>query len=426
LAIVRAGLAAVDAAALVERAWPRLSLASATTGVSVVAVGKAGGPMAARAARLLGRRLKGGVISGIPPIDVEGFEVIAGGHPVPSENSQRAAQRALELVSARGPDDRVLVLLSGGASSLMALPAAGLTLHDKRQVTETLLRNGADIRALNTVRKHLSAVKGGWLAASTAAACDTVAISDVIGDDPSVIGSGPTVADASTFAEALAVMRAHGGLEAFSPRAVERLRRGVSRDVPETPKPGDRRLARSEFVLAGGRRDAMKGAAAEAGRLGYRVVVFEDPIAGEARTAAGPYLENVRRVANAGDRPLCVVSSGETTVHVRGHGVGGRNQELVLAVARAIGSLGPLAVFTSVGTDGIDGPTPAAGAIADASTVLRAGQQGLPPLDDVFEQNDAYRFFEPLGDLVRTGPTGTNVGDLQIMLIPPESGSDGQ
>jgi hydroxypyruvate reductase len=340
-----------------------------------------------------------------------------GGHPVPTAASERAGRRALALAGSLGPDDRLLVLLSGGASALMAVPADGLMLDDKRSATETLLEGGADIHAFNTVRKHLSAIKGGWLAAATRAGCDVLAISDVVGNDLSVIASGPAVADASRFEDALAILERFGGAGRFPRAVVERLQAGAAGRVPETPKPGDPRLARVRAAVIGSRRDAMDGAAAEAEARGYHVARIEAPVVGEARLAASAH---VRAAVAAGSserkRPLCVVSSGETTVHVTGKGRGGRNQEFVLAAAQLLDQLRTPASVASVGTDGVDGPTDAAGAYADQTTVDRALAAGRPP-DRYLSDNNAYAFFEPLGDLIHTGSTGTNVGDLQVILL---------
>lgn len=384
----------------------------------MLGAGKAAPAMAAQAARLLGVRLRGGLVVGLPPVEARApLEGVGGGHPVPTDASVDAGRRALALAAGRADGDALIVLLSGGASALMAQPAPGVTLEDKQSATATLLRNSADIGSLNAVRKHLSTIKGGGLAAATRAACWTLAISDVVDDDLSVIGSGPTVADPSTFDGALEGLRDHGGLDAFSPRVVARLERGVRGELAETPKPGDARLARSEAFVIGGRADAMSGAAEEAARLGYRVLVVDEAVTGEARDAARAYLARVRSAAVAGERPLCVISSGETTVTVRGTGTGGRNQEFTLAAAIGLASLGSVVACASVGTDGVDGPTRAAGAIADDSTVRRAARASLPPIEDYLRRNDAGSFFEALGDLVVTGPTGTNVGDLQVLLI---------
>jgi glycerate 2-kinase len=374
--------------------------------------------MAAAATRHPGADLLGGVVVG--PTEesqpVARLEYVVGGHPVPTQGSEQGGRRALAYAAALTADDSLLVLLSGGASSLMAVPADGLTLEDKGRTTATLLRAGADIHALNTVRKHLSAVKGGQLAAATRAACTVLVISDVVGDDLSVIASGPTVADGSRFADALDVLRRFGGTDQFPPPVVARLVDGAHGRIRETPKPGDSRLARVDATIIGSRRDAMDGAVAQAAARGYRVVRIDDPVVGEARVAAKAHMRAVLALARDIQRPLCVVSSGETTVHVTGSGKGGRNQEFVLAGAELLDQLEVPGSLASVGTDGVDGPTDAAGAYADSSTINRALAEGRPP-DRYLSNNDTYAFFEALGDLIHTGPTGTNVGDLQLFLL---------
>jgi len=384
---------------------------------TVIAAGKAAPGMATAAARRFGSAIRAGLVIAPEAATVPaGFELIAGGHPLPTAGSEAAGRKALVLAESTTADDTLLVLISGGASALMALPADGVTLDDKRATTQQLLRAGADIYALNTVRKHLSAIKGGWLAARARAACRTLVISDVVGDDLSVIASGPTVADASTFADALAFARRFGGEDAYPPAVVARLRRGAAGTLPETPKPGDARLAASTTKVIGSRRDAMAGAAAEASSLGYHVVPIDDAVVGDARTTAVAHLRAVIARASGAGRPACIVSSGETTVHVTGHGRGGRNQEFALAAAEPLAELGGAAVLASVGTDGIDGPTDAAGALADATTLQRARAAGQSP-GRAFSDNNAYAFFNALGDLIHTGPTGTNVGDLQVILL---------
>lgn len=422
MAIVRAGIAAVDAGRLVEQAL----LASAPRGALVViAAGKAAEPMAAAAHKVLGGSIRAALaVTPVAAVLPPPFESITGSHPVPTVDSERAGRRALELASSAGQDETLLVLLSGGASALLAVPADGLTLDDKRETTRRLLLEGADIHALNTVRKHLSAIKGGWLAASTRAACRTLAVSDVVGDDPSVIASGPTVGDASTFADALAILQRFGGLDAYPPRVAARVQAGVRGECPETPKPGDARLARSETRVVAGRRQAMD-AAAEAGQArGYRVVTLPEPVVGEARVAAQAHLTRAVGRVESGSRH-CVVSSGETTVRVTGGGRGGRNQEFALAAAPLLTTMSGAAVLASVGTDGIDGPTDAAGAVADSTTCDRAHARGLGEPESYLADNNAYAFFDAIGDLITTGPTGTNVGDLQVLLVDPPFGGRG-
>jgi hydroxypyruvate reductase len=385
--------------------------------VRVVAAGKAAPAMAAAAARRFGSGVRSGlVVASTPSAVPDGFELIVGGHPIPTAESERGGRRALAVAGSLEANERLLVLLSGGASALMAVPADAITLEDKRATTDRLLRAGADIHALNTVRKHLSAIKGGWLAACAGGMCDTLVISDVVGDDPSFIASGPTVADPSRFVDALDVIRRFGG-EAAYPAAVTRyLQRGIAGEVPETPKAADTRIARATTDVIGSRRDAMAGALMKAEALGYDVLRLEDPVVGEARTTAVAHLRAVLARAEGLRRPACIVSSGETTVHVTGHGKGGRNQEFALAAADVLSATGVIAALCSVGTDGIDGPTDAAGAVVDSTTLDRAAAAGLVPAR-YLQNNDAYAFFDALGDLINTGPTGTNVGDLQVILL---------
>ena len=366
-------------------------------------------------------RCRGGVLAApVPFAPMSGVRAFRAGHPIPDAGSLAAARAALAVAAGLGEHDDLLVLLSGGASALLAAPADTITLDDKLAVTSLLLAAGASIAELNTVRKHLSAIKGGRLAAATRARVTTLAVSDVVApidNDPSVIGSGPTVADPTSYSAAIDVLR-RTGVGPRVPTAVRsHLAAGARGELAETPKPGDPRLARSTWRLAGGRHDAMRGAAGLAGRRGYHVAVIDEPVTGEARLA-GPAL-----VARAFDtcaslrRPACVVSSGETVVRVAGTGTGGRNQELALAAARALASAGEPAALASVGTDGIDGPTDAAGAIVDRETLSRARAAGLEDPERWLAGNDAYHFFARLGDLVTTGPTRTNVADLQVVLI---------
>jgi glycerate 2-kinase len=427
--MVRAGLRACDAGELTRHGLEPLVAAAATPAGRLkansaldrphfvcVAAGKAAGSMARAAAGLLRERLRTGLIVAPVSEPFGNFEAIAGGHPVPTEDSERAGRRALAIAESLKDDEALLVLLSGGASALMAAPAEGVSLEDKRRTTAQLLRAGADIHALNTVRKHLSAIKGGWLASRAAGPVRTFVISDVVGDDPSVIASGPTVPDASTFGDARQLLDRYGGAAAFPDTVVVRLDRGARGELPETPKPVYPHLVRSDIRVIGTRRNAMLGVAGRALGLGYEVVRIDDAVVGEARTAAVAHLRAVLASAADRPRPLCVISTGETTVAVKGSGKGGRNQEFALAAAEAIAHAGGRAVLASIGTDGVDGPTDAAGAIADSTTLDRARTAGLAP-DRFLSDNNAYAFFDALGDLIHTGPTGTNVGDLQVILL---------
>lgn len=361
--------------------------------------------------------VSGPAISGHTP--GSGLETFAAGHPSPNAASVEAAARALHhasSLSGRDPDACLLVLLSGGASAMLALPAEGISLRDKIDTTAVLMRSGVAIDALNVVRKHLSRIKGGRLAAASPRTI-TLALSDVHGpsaDDPGVIGSGPTVADPTTYAAALRVVAESG---AAVPSAVlTHLERGARGDLEETLKPGDARLARSTFEVIGNRHTALEGAMQAAQDRGYIVHILPAATEGEARDAAQHFFVEARWLARDGARPLCVLAAGETTVTVRGDGIGGRNQEFALSAVPLIGACGRAAAFASAGTDGIDGPTDAAGAIIDSSTLERASRAGVD-WRLALAANDAYRFFEPLGDLLRWGPTGTNVGDLQAFLV---------
>jgi hydroxypyruvate reductase len=394
---------------LVERALADPDVVDAlqrAEAVHVIGAGKAAHPMLSALSSASSAPVQSQVVAG--PAEA--------GHPVPDHRSVDAAEKALALARRVTPGELLLVLLSGGASSLMALPRAPLSLDAKQDAIRALLARGADITELNTVRKHLSAIKGGQLAAACPGSVLTLAISDVVGDDLTVIGSGPTVADPSTFADALAVVDARGGRRTYPPPVVSVLEHGAARQAPETPKPGAPWFMRSIARVIGGAADALSGAQAAAASLGYEVQVIGRPVVGDARRAASEHLKSVAQIAARAPRPLCVLSRGETTVNVTGSGKGGRNQELVLVLAARLHTLGARAVAASVGTDGIDGPTDAAGAVVDTTTLTRAQERGLSP-ERYLNENNTYEFFRALGDRIVTGPTNTNVGDIQVVLI---------
>ena len=342
------------------------------------------------------------------------WQTFAAGHPYPNHDSERAGRAALDLAAQVVEDELLLVCLSGGASAMLAVPAGGLTLENKISTTQRMLHVGMDIGSVNTVRRHLSAIKGGQLAAR-AARTITLAISDVSGaneDDPTVIGSGPTVGDPTTFENALQI------LERFSVRDLPRsvvthLHAGAAGEVSGPVAPGDHRLTRAAYWVVASRHDAMRGAADAARRLGYAVRVRQPAINEEARQAAAiPFAE-----AATGERPLCVISSGETTVWVRGQGRGGRNQEFAVAALERLAESAP-AALGSIGTDGVDGPTDAAGAMVDSSTWAALGPNARDLCASALEANDTYPLLDRVHALVKSGPTGTNVGDLQVLLLP--------
>jgi len=419
LAIFRAALAAADPAAAVTRHLERLRL-SRFDNVYVVGAGKAGVSMAAAAERVLGRRVAAGWLnvkeaSGSRLRRIELHEC---GHPVPDPRGVEGAGRILRLVESAGPRDLVICLISGGASALLPLPAAPITLAEKQAATRLLLASGADIHEINTVRKHISRIKGGHLARLAAPArVEALLLSDVIGDAPGAIGSGPTAPDASTFAEALAVLDKYA-LRAQVPAPLrERLERGARGELPETPKPGDPLFARVRNTVVGSNRLALEAAARRARELGFRTLLLSSQVQGETREIARMHAAIAREIAATGRPirpPACVITGGETTVTLRGDGRGGRNQEFVLAAALDIAGM-PRTVVFSAGTDGTDGPTDAAGALADGATLARK-----PDARAYLDRNDSYRYFEALGDLVKTGPTHTNVMDVRLVLVGSE------
>ncbi|MEZ5420219.1 MAG: DUF4147 domain-containing protein [Vicinamibacterales bacterium] len=353
----------------------------------------------------------------VPASMARDVEFVRGGHPFATEGSLHGGLAALRMAQAVPADGGLVCLLSGGASALMAAPVEGIDLAAKQRAVAHAMTGGADITALNTLRKHLSRVKGGRLAAACAGRVVTLALSDVIGDDLSVIGSGPTVPDRSTWHDARAAVQQYGGWDGLDPSVRAVLDAGCRGDLPDTPKPGDPRLARASAEVIGGRRQAMAGARQQAEALGYEVVTLDAPVRGEARDAARGWWQEAAALARSAGRRCAVISSGETTVRVRGRGRGGRNQEFATALVDVLTGAAGVTV-ASIGTDGIDGPTDAAGAVVDASTAARAaaaGRAAAPALAD----NDCLPFLDASGDLVRIGPTGTNVGDLQVLLADP-------
>ncbi|MGA2114938.1 MAG: glycerate kinase [Bryobacteraceae bacterium] len=385
--------------------------------IFVLGAGKAGASMAHAAERVLGSRITAGLLNvkdgHLAPL--AHIELQQARHPLPDERGVAGSQRIAALAESAGSGDLVLCLISGGGSALLPLPADGITLAEKQEVTKLLLACGADIYEINTLRKHLSRIKGGQLARMAApATVEALLLSDVIGDDLSVIGSGPTAPDASTFADAAAIVDRYG-LRPRLPEAVRlRLERGTRGEIAETPKPGDPLFERVRNTVVGGNRLALDRAAACADALGFRTLVLASTIQGETRDVARMHAAIAREVVETGRPaapPAAIISGGETTVNLRGDGLGGRNQEFVLAAAIDIAGLPNVVVF-SAGTDGTDGPTDAAGAVADGETLARN-----PAAAAYLERNDSYHYFAPLGDLVMTGPTKTNVADVHILLI---------
>ena len=343
------------------------------------------------------------------------IEIVEASHPVPDARGEDAARRILALASSAGPDDLVLCLISGGGSALLALPAEGLTLADKQAVNRALLASGADITAMNTVRKHLSAIKGGRLAAAAyPAPTVSLLISDVPGDDPSVIASGPTVADPTTFADARAVL-AHYGID---PPAAVAAHLAAGRD--ETPKPGDERLSRSKVIIIASPLASLEAAARTARAGGVTPLILGDALEGEAREVGKAMAGIARSVADHGHPvrpPAVLLSGGETTVTVKGKGRGGRNAEFLAGLA--VGLHGAPGVHAlAADTDGIDGSEDNAGAVITPDTLARARAAGLD-VAVLMADNDCYSLFAALHDLIVTRPTLTNVNDFRAILVDP-------
>ncbi len=387
--------------------------------VVVLGAGKAGAPMAQAVETVLGRRLSEGlvVVKYGHRAPTKGIDIVEAGHPVPDRAGVRAAARVLTLARGLTSRDLLIVLLSGGASSLLPVPAPGLTLRDKQQTTQLLLRSGASIQEINAVRKHLSAIKGGRLAAATSATVLCLILSDVIGDDVGSIGSGPTAPDATTFREAVTILRSYHLASQVAPRVRAHLLKGKSGGVPETPKPGAALFRRVHNCIIGNNSGAVHAIAARARRLRLQSILLTTPLTGDVRTAARLFgvmareSEHCRRPVR---RPACLVAGGELTVHVTGKGLGGRAQEFALASALEIEGLEKIWV-AGFGTDGTDGPTDVAGAVVDGATVQRARRRGLD-VARVLAHNDSYHFFKRLGGHIDSGPTRTNVNDLYLLL----------
>lgn len=409
---------AAIAAAAPEKCLPP-HLPSAPKGRTiVVGAGKAAAAMAKAVENHWDGPLSGLVVTryghGLP---CKRIEVVEAAHPVPDAAGRQAASRILEMVQGLTEDDLVLCLISGGGSALLALPAPGLTLEDKQAVNKALLRSGANISEMNCVRKHLSAIKGGRLVSACAPAkVVTLLISDVPGDDPSVIASGPTIPDPTTFADALAILNKYGIAGPGS--VIEHLQ--AAKD--ETPKPGDPRLARCETITIATAQDSLEAAAALARDAGITPVILGDSIEGEARDVALVHAGIARQIARRGQpaAAACVLlSGGETTVTVRGDGRGGRNAEFLLALAVALD--GHPGIYAVAGdTDGIDGTEDNAGCVLAPDSLARAEALGVRAKDRLAD-NDGYGFFQALGDLVVTGPTRTNINDFRAILITREA-----
>jgi len=421
LEALAAGIEAADPARLTRR---RVSLDGETlqigdstvslgdySEVRVVGGGKAAGVVAAELEAIFGDRLDGGVVVTNNPVATDRIELLAADHPVPSQKGVESTRRLLAVAEDAGEDTLLVAVVTGGGSALMTAPAAGLTLAELQSTTHSLLESGASITEINTVRKHCSAIKGGQLAAAAAPArvCGLV-LSDVVGNDLSTIASGPFVADESTYREAQAVLDRY---EVNGPAGLERrLQAGIDGEVPETPQQGDAVFERVSTTLLGDSLVAVQAAAEAAETAGYNPLVLSSRIRGDSRAAAtmqAAIAEEIRASSQPVAPPAVIVSGGETTVTVEGDGQGGPNQEF--AVAGGAVTDQPDLVIAAVDTDGIDGPTDAAGGIVE-------GCLESDRAEDALAENDCYRLLESLEGLIRTGPTGTNVNDLRVAVVP--------
>jgi hydroxypyruvate reductase len=424
-----AAIRAVNPRELTANALRGWKAGLAPRSVDVIAAGKAAVGMVQGAGDALGGELRGGVAilpagrdgaASLPP----GVIAFAGGHPMPTDEGARGAQAAMRLLRELGPESCALVLISGGASAMMTLPVTGVDLDDIAATSRALMEAGADIRELNCVRKHLDQLKGGLMArSSTGAAIRALVLSDVIGDPLDVIGSGPLVPDPTTYEDAIAVLRRRGLWGALRPTVSAHLLAGARGEHRETPKAGDPCFANVEIEIIGNNALAVQGAAAEARRRGFEVELVAAPVAGEARAAGEAFARRALEAMSQRDRngPRCIVGGGETTVTVSGSGIGGRNLEFAAAAALVIDGASGVAIG-SVGTDGRDGPTDAAGAVVDGATALRVRAARLN-LADQLRNNDTLRALDAAGALMRTGATGTNVMDVHIATIAPAQDS---
>ena len=390
--------------------------------VYIIGGGKASGAMAEAVERILGERIIYGVINVLRgtenDLSLERISVNAASHPVPDEGGVRGVERMMELLDGVTERDLVIVLLSGGGSSLMPLPADGVHLEEIREVTGKLLLSGATINELNAVRKHLSAIKGGQIAQRAhPSTVVSLILSDVVGDPLDTIASGPTAPDDSTYADAVEVLKSYDLWENTSPMIKQRLTQGSEGTISETPKKGDSIFRRVHNFVVGSNLTAAEAALGKAEAFGYNSLLLTTEKEGEAREVGAELgkiaLEIVER-HHPLEPPAAIIVGGETTVTVTGGGIGGRNQEVALAAAMRIDGLD--AVIASFATDGIDGPTEAAGALVDGATMRRAREENLDP-SVYLDENDSNTFFIRLNDVLLTGPTGTNVNDLAVILV---------
>jgi len=390
--------------------------------VLVVGGGKACGSMVEALEEILGGRIKEGVVNvphSSPSYHTRRVKLQRASHPIPDTAGVKGAKHMLDLASHAKKDDIIICLLSGGGSSLMPQPLKGISLEDKRKVTDALLKSGATINEINTVRKHISGFKGGWLAKKAyPATVVNLILSDVVGDPLDSIASGPTVPDSTTYQDAIEIMKRYR-LWGKAPTSVKKaLLKGKKGLIPETPKAGDKAFEKVHNIVIGNTLTASLAAYNSIKNAGLNALLLSSRLEGQAREVGTVFASIAKEVVASGNpvsKPAGIIAGGETTVTVVGSGKGGRNQEITLGAALKIGNMDGV-VVASISTDGVDGPTDAAGATADGKTLVRAGKSKLNPREYLAE-NDSYTFFSKLNDLVFTGPTGTNVCDVSVVVV---------
>ena len=387
----------------------------------IIGAGKASAAMAAAMENILADRITDGciIVKYGHGAHLSRMSLVEAGHPIPDQQGQEGARQIREHCENAAENDLILCLISGGGSALMPEPSPGLTLADKQLTSQILLACGASIHEINTLRKHLSRIKGGQLALSAYPAPTTALIlSDVVGDDLDIIASGPTVPDPSTFADCLEIITKYQLKDKLPAAVAQHLSTGANGQVAETPKTDHPAFGLADHFIIGNNLQALVAAQTQAESLGYHTVMLSSQMTGETRDAAAFHAAILKEILQSGHPakpPVCLLSGGETTVTLQGDGKGGRNQEYVLAAISVLKDLAPL-VLLSVGTDGSDGPTDAAGAVMDSTTLKRATAMGLDP-SGYLANNDSYHFFQALNDLIITGPTRTNVMDIRIGLV---------
>lgn len=433
--VLNAALNAVDPAEAVSRFVKRNGDALSINGqtydlndyehIYVVGAGKAGTPMANRIATILGSNLTEGIIivkegytSGSKNTELAKISVLEAGHPIPDERGVQATEQIVRFLQKTTQDDLIICLISGGGSALTPALVDGITLDDLKALTSLLLASGANIIEINTLRKHLNRIKGGQLARlASPAKLVALILSDVVGNPLEVIASGPTVPDGTTYHDATEVLERYDLMEQAPESVVAHLRKGLRGEIAETPKPGDPLFKNLQNVIIGSNLQAAEEALSQAHKEGFNALLLSTYLEGEARQVGRVLAGILRQVHHTGhpqSRPTCIIAGGETTVTLHGDGLGGRNQELALSTVNDLAGIPDIAMIT-LATDGSDGPTDAAGAVVTGETLERAQEVDLNP-DDYLARNDAYTFFETLGDLIKTGPTNTNVNDLVFLF----------